>query len=409
MIRSFKYRLYVTKEQDIVLDKQLEEARALYNLLLEASIKAYKEDNKSLLGYKLNELSLRLRKEKGLSISAQSSQEIAGRITKAFKNFFRRLNEGKRGNSLGYPRFKANRRYESITFPQYPHCFKLLDEDTLSIWNVGISRIKYLKDINGKIKTLTLKKEPTGNWYAVIICDGITGKRKAPTEDKAIGIDVGLTSLITTSEGTVVNNPHFLKKAETILIRRDKQLSKKMKRSKNRYKAILKLAKAYRKTTRRRETFLHNLTSKLISEYKIIALEKLNVVGLAKNHRLSKQILDVRWSEFVRQLIYKAEEAGSIILQVDPRNTSKKCSKCGWKDEDQTLADRMFKCENCGLELDRDINAARNILKTGLNTLGRREINACGDETSVLEKTKARLVVEARKNEKRPVGRFRSY
>ena len=404
MKRAFKYRVYPTKEQEELLDKYLEESRQLYNLLLEASTKAYKEENKTLLGYDLNKLVLKIRKEKEFTVYASSAQVVADRVTKSFKNFFRRVKENKEGKKqkVGFPRFKPFGRYKSMTFPKYRRGFKILDDNLLSVFGVGILKIKYLKDITGKIKILTIKKEPTGNWYAIIIADGqFKNENHVCESDKAVGIDVGLASFIATSYGELISNPKILSKSEKIIRIRNKQLSKKKKGSKTRNKARIRLAKAYNKVKKQRETFLHNLTNNLIKNYKIIVVEKLNIKGLVRNHYLAKSILDASWNELARQLSYKAEEAGSVVLHVDPRNTSKTCSNCGWINNDLTLADRTFKCQECGIELNRDVNAARNILRLGLGTLGRRETlsNACGDETSTSEQSKACIVAEAGKLE----------
>ena len=393
-----------------MLDKYLEESRQLYNLLLEASIKAYKGENKNLLGYNLQKVALRLRKEKGFTVYAQEAQDIADRVTKSFKNFFRRVKENKSGKKrkVGYPRFKALGRYKSIAYPQ--HGFKILDDDLLSVSRVGILKIKYLKDITGRIKTLTIKKEPTGNWYAIIIADGeFRNENHVCESDKAVGIDVGITSLIATSDGELISNPKILLKSEKILKIRHRQLSKKKKGSKNRNKARIRLAKVYSRVEKERETFLHEITNKLIKGYKFIILEKLNLQGMVRNHHLAKSILDASWNELVRQLSYKAEEAGSIVLQIDPRNTSKACSNCGWINNDLTLKDRVFKCQSCGIEINRDINAAKNILELGLGTLSRRGTvsNACGDEATAIEKPIASIVAEAGKLESG--AHFRNY
>ena len=404
MKRAFKYRVYPTREQEDLLNKYLEESRQLYNSLLEESIKAYKEDGNTLLGYNLQKTALKLRKEKGFTVYAQSTQDVADRVTKSFKNFFRRVKENKSGKKqkAGYPRFKALGRYKSIAFPQYPHGFKILDDSLLPVSGVGTLKIKYLKDITGKIKTLTIKKEPTGNWYAIIIAEGeFKNENHVCESDKAVGIDVGLTSLIATSYGELIENPKILKNSEKILKIRHRQLSKKKKGSKNRNKARIRLAKAYKKVERQRKTFLHDLTNKLIKDYKIIFVEKLNINGMVRNHYLAKSILDASWNELARQLSYKAEEAGSIVLQVDPRNTSKTCSNCGWINNYLTLKDRVFKCQKCSIEMNRDVNAARNILKLGLGTLSRRgtESNACGDEATTTGKPIASIVAEAGKLE----------
>ncbi len=405
MIRAFKYRIYPSKEQEKVLDSQLEQARLLYNLLLEKSIEAYKKEGKGILGYNLSTLALRLRKERDFTLYAQSTQEIADRVTKSFKNFFRRVKEGKHGKVAGYPRFKSEGRYKSIAFSQYPHGFKILDDNLLSVWQISVLKIKYLKDITGRIKTLTIEKESTGNWYAVIICDGVIKQREIAEDRKElVGIDMGIESTIATSERVKVENPRILIKSEEILKRRNRQLAKKKKGSNNRKKARIKLAKTYKKIEHQRKTFLDRISNELIRHYKFIAVEKLNIDRMVKNHRLAKHIMDAGWNELVRMLIYKAEEAGGKVLFVNPRNTSKMCSRCKHIKEDLSLTDRIFKCDNCGLIIDQDINAAINI-----DTLGRREINACGDETSMIEKAIASHVKEAGNLETASDCQFREY
>ncbi len=395
IIRAFKYRIYPNKEQ----------ARLLYNLLLEKSIEAYKKEGKGILSYKLNMLVLRLRKENDLTIYSQTTQEIADRVTKSFKNFFRRVKEGKHGKAVGYPRFKSEGRYKSITFNQYPKGFKILDDNLLSVWQIGILKIKYLKDIIGRIKTLTIEKESIGNWYAVIICDNITMQREIAEDRKElVGIDIGVESTIATSEGVKVENPRILVKSEEILERRNRQLAKKKKGSNNRKKARISLAKTYKKIEHQRKTFLDRISNDLIRHYKYIAVEKLNIDNMVKNHRLAKHIMDASWFELIRMLTYKAEEAGGKVLFVNPRNTSKMCSRCKHIKENLSLKDRIFKCDNCGLIIDRDINAAINI-----DALGRREINACGDETNMIEKAIVSHVKEAGNLETASDCQFREY
>ena len=218
---------------------------------------------------------------------------------------------------------------------------------------------------------------------------------------QAVSIDVGLASIIATSNGELIENPKILKNSEKILKIKHRQLSKKKKGSKNRNKARIRLAKAYNRVKKQRETFLHEITNKITKGYKFIILEKLNIQGMVKNHHLAKSILDASWNELARQLSYKAEEAGSVVLQVDPRNTSKECSNCGWINNDLTLKDRTFKCQSCGIEINRDVNAAKNILRLGLGTLGRRGTlsNACGDEATTIGNPIASIVAEAGKLE----------
>ena len=414
MLRAYKFRLYPTEEQEMVLKNSLDAARFVYNKLLEHKINKYKEEKTNVSKYSMYPLVKEILNE-NKSIDILYSQvyvNIIDRLDKSFQNFFRRVKENKLGKKqkVGFPRFKNKDRYRSITYPQYG--FKIIDENLVSLSNIGILKFEYHKEIRGKLKIATVKND-ANRWYIVFICDVDPQilkeerlskmSREEIETNKIVGIDVGIHSLVATSDGEIIDNPRTLLKSERILRVRHRQLSKKQKRSKNRVKAKIRLAKAYKMIDRERETFLHEITNKLIKGYKFIILEKLNIMGMTKNHHLAKHILDASWNELVRQLTYKAEEAGRVVLQVDPKNTSRTCSRCGWIDENLTLKDRVFKCENCGLEIDRDINAAKNIYKLGLEqleklgTLGLRgtDTNACEDEASTLERSNASIVAEA--------------
>ncbi|MBE5728581.1 transposase, partial [Candidatus Parvarchaeota archaeon] len=380
MLRAYKFRLYPTEEQEMALTNSLDAARFVYNKLLEHKINKYKEERTNLSKYSMYPIVKEILNEnKSMNILySQVYVNIIDRLDKSFKNFFRRVKENKLGKKqkVGFPRFKNKDRYKSITYPQYG--FKIIDDNLVSLSNIGILKFEYHKEIRGKLKIATVKND-ADRWYIVFICDVDPQilreerlskmSREEIETNKIVGIDVGIHSLVATSDGEIIGNPKILNKSEKLLRIRHRQLSKKQKRSKNRVKAKIRLAKVYKMIDRERETFLHEITNKLIRGYKFIILEKLNIMGLVKNHHLAKHILDASWNELVRQLTYKAEEAGRVVLQVDPKNTSKTCSRCGWIDEDLTLKDRIFKCDRCGLEMDRDVNAAKNIYKLGLEQL----------------------------------------
>ena len=188
---------------------------------------------------------------------------------------------------------------------------------------------------------------------------------------KSSGIDVGLLNLATMSDGTVIANPHFIKQGEKRIRREQRRLSRKVKGSRNRRKYRIRVARAYEKVMNQREDFAHKLSNEIVQNYDLIVFEDLNIRSMVKNHHLAKGIADVSWNTLVQYTTYEAESAGREVVLVDPRNTSKACSGCGWVKEDLKLSDRIFHCDACGLEIDRDLNAAMNIYRLGMIKVGR--------------------------------------
>ncbi len=216
-----------------------------------------------------------------------------------------------------------------------------------------------------------------GDWFASFTAemdaDNVTETHMENTElqDQAgVGADLGITHLLALSDGTFVDTPHFLVKAEKRLKRDQRQLSGKKKGSSNRNKKKNKVAKRHRKVKRQREDLAHKVSNDLVQENDLIVFEKLNIKGMVKNHHLSKSISDASWGMLVQYTTYKAESAGKMVVLVDPGGTSKTCSRCGWLKEDLNLSDRTFHCNNCSLVMDRDLNAAINIHKKGMIEIG---------------------------------------
>jgi len=242
-----------------------------------------------------------------------------------------------------------------------------------------ISIVKH-REIKGKIKTLTVKRTLTNKWFAYFTVDKEVEHK---TIQRSIGIDLGLNNFYADSEGNLVYNPKYLRKSEERLKLLQRKLSKKVKGSKNRLKARLKVSKLHEKIFNQRNDFLHKESRKLVNNYQNIAVEKLNIKGMTQNHYLAKSINDASWNKFLQLLSYKAEEAGGKLIEINPKGTSQYCV-CGNKVE-KSLAVRTHKCNICGININRDTMSAILIKKIAFEdfTVGSTGINAWGNETVV--------------------------
>ena len=263
---------------------------------------------------------------------------------------------------------------KSFTYPQFG--FKLREKLELS--GIGSIAIKKHRNIQGKIKTLTIKKTHSGKWYAIFTSE-IEGKLPPKKEGMPVGIDLGIEHFAYCSDGESIENPRNLKQLEQRLMARHRQLSKKKKGSKNRRKVRIKVAIAYENLVNKRKDFLHKISRKLVKKYSFIALENLNVLGMARGF-LAKHVLDCSWSEFLSMLTYKAEGAGCEVVLVEPAHTTQECSSCGLVLK-KSLAERWHDC-SCGAFMHRDLNAAINILNRATSGIG--ESQACGEEAATL-------------------------
>jgi putative transposase len=354
VIRSYKYRLYPTKKQVRIIESQFDFCRWLYNTALEHRVTAYKKLGKFVTYTdQANELpAIKNSIPNFTKIHSQVLQDVLKRIDKGFQNFFRRI---KQGQTPGFPRFKSKDNYKSITYPQSGFSIK---GNKLHLAKIGLVRIKQHRAIpdGSEIKTCTITR--CGNqWYCSITVEYqiVVPKKVVNT---AVGIDLGLNSFAVLSDGVVINNPRYYRKAQEEL----KEIQSKY--SKHKSKAIKrKLSALHRKVANRRKDFLHKESRNLINQYDLIAHEDLNIKGLAQTS-LSKSVHDAGWGMFINMLTYKAEEAGTYAVAVNPYRTSQICSNCGTIVK-KTLAQRQHDCPNCGLNIDRDLNAAHNILKLG--------------------------------------------
>lgn len=365
-LRMYQYRLYPSQKQEKRLFNTFNICKNIYNELLELSISVYKENNITLNRYNFNNLLIGLYPE----VFSQVKQNVSDRVHKAFQNFFRRCKD-QSSKKKGFPRFKS--QINSITYTQSG--FKFSSDKRLYASKIGDIPIVLHRIPKGTVKTLTIKRNRVGQWFAIFACE-IDVKTVKNTSKKEIGIDVGLTSFATTSDGMFVDNPQYLVKAEKRLRLLSRRLSRKKKGSKNRRKARHLLAKQHLKVSNQRLDFLHKLSYELTKNNKTIAVEDLNIKGMLHNHHLAKHIYDASWNAFVNMLEYKAVTSGSTLIKVNPKNTSKTCSKCG-AIADIPLKQRIYRCIVCGFVCHRDLNASINILKIGQDL---PESNACGHD-----------------------------
>lgn len=365
MLKAYQYRIYPTKSQISTLNRTFELCRKVYNNTLALRRDTCDYDQESLSYF---DTIKELPKWKEIcpdlnSVYAQVLQNCHMRVDLAFKSFFRRVKSEK---TPGYPRFKSFGRYDSITYPQMG--FKL-DIQNQIIFASKIGKIKAIihRPHEGKIKTMTIRRTNTDKWYVSFaveqekkICEHIG--------DEVTGIDLGLTTFAMLSNGETIENPRFFKTDEHALAKAQRRMSKEIKGSPERKICRKVVSLIHERITNRRKNFIHQESKKLVNRYNIIAFENLNIKKMQQNSKLAKSIADVSWGMMVRTTMDKAEEAGSKVVLVNPNNTTQLCSRCGQYVKKE-LSDRIHSCPSCGLVMNRDQNAAINILRLGLQSL----------------------------------------
>lgn len=345
------------------MNQWLEECRWLFNHFLAERKEAWEKEQRSI-NYHSQATSLPALKEQRPSLAnvhSQVLQNVAVRIDLAFKAFFRRV---KAGEKPGYPRFRGKGRYDSFTFPQSGFT---LDGNILRLSKIGNVKVVLHRPVEGQIKTCTIKRSSTGKWYVMFSCEW--EPVPLPENSQAVGIDVGLYSFATLSTGEQIESPKFFRQEEKALAKAQRKLSKTERGTPERKKYRKVVARIHERIAWKRQDFIHQHSRKIVNRFGIIAVEDLNVNRMVHNHCLAKSISDAAWSGFFQLLAYKAAWAGRQFVAVNPAYTSQTCSSCGHRQK-MPLSERVFKCPCCGLELDRDHNAAVNILGLGLQSLG---------------------------------------
>jgi putative transposase len=366
----FQYRMYPTKKQERLLNQTLEECRWLYNHLLEKRKEAYEQDGKGLSCYQQQATYPMLKQDRPSlkTVHSQVLQNVAVRIDLAFKAFFRRC---KAGEEPGYPRFRGVNRYDSFTYPQSG--FKIDEQGKLYASSIGHIKIVLHRELRGKIKTLTIQKSSTGKWYA---CFSVEREPlRLPQCPQQVGIDVGLKTFATLSTGEEIANPRFFRKEEKALAKVQRKHSKLAKGTPERKKHRKVVARVHERIAFRRDNFTHQESRRLVESYGVICVEDLHVNRMTHNHCLAKSIHDASWSEFFSKLSCKAEEAGRTYVAVNPAYTSQDCSRCHHR-QVMALSERTYHCPCCLLSIDRDLNAAKNVLAVGLHSIGIQPVEA---------------------------------
>lgn len=361
MIKTYRYRLYPTGNQIASLEAHLDGHRFLYNQALAQRREIYEQTGKGI-GYtaQATGLLLKLKKEaECLTLCNYSSlQQTLRRLDKSFKAFFRRI---KAGENPGYPRFKPADRFNTIAYATLGDGCQI-KESRLYLQNVGCVKVKWHRPIDGNIKTLSVTRR-NNKWYVSFAVG--CGTKHLPQTGKNVGIDVGLNAFVTTSDGLQIESPKYLRKAEKQLAKSQRRFCRRKKGSARRRKARLMVAIHHEKISNQRLNFCHKTAYSLIKSYDGLAVEALNIKGMIRNRHLAKSISDASWGMFLMILKSKAESAGRWYQEVAPNGTSQECSSCG-EIVKKSLAVRVHNCPHCGLSLDRDVNAALNILaRTG--------------------------------------------
>ena len=370
MEKAFKYKIYPNKEQEILIQKTFGCARFVYNQYLAKRIELYKKD-KSTMNYNAcsNDLK-RLKQEYEWlkevdSVSIQSSLKD---LDIAYQNFFRRVKQG--NTKAGFPKFKSKKdNKKSYKTKCTNNNIQVLDKQ-IKLPKLGLVKCKVSKQIQGRILSATISQNPSGKYFVSVCCTDVEIPQYSST-GVAVGIDLGIKEFAITSDNQHIKNHKYLAKSQKKLAKLQRQLSRKTIGSSNRNKARIKVARQYEKVNNQRKDFLHKLSTDLVRKYDVICLEDLQVKNMVKNHKLAKSISDVSWSEFVRQLQYKADWQHKITQKIDKFfPSSQLCSCCGYKNTNtKDLGVREWECPQCHTVHDRDVNAAINICNEGLRLL----------------------------------------
>jgi putative transposase len=307
-----------------------------------------------------------------IGVHSQVLQEVCTRVDLAFQAFFRRVKAGE--EKVGYPRFRGRDRYDSFTFPQSG--FKLVGNQ-LTLSKIGDVKIELHRPICGKVKTLTLRRDAVGNWYACFSCE--CDIQPLPPVAKVVGVDLGLSTFAYLSNGEKIVRQRWMKQDERDIARLQRKKELFAKGSPERRKVVHALCHAYERAANRRRAFAHQESRKLVNEYQFIALENLDIrdMQVNGNKTISRGIADVAWGQFVQFTAYKAANAGRLVVLVDPKGTTQMCSGCS-AIVPKDLSIRIHDCPHCGLKLNRDHNAALNILARGLASMGTQSLEAPG-------------------------------
>ena len=369
-LKAFEYRLYPTESQSVKINQTIGCTRLIYNLMLDAKIKYYEQYKKTL-----NITPAKFKQQKEYSFLKEvDSLALANaqlNLNTAYHNFFKRPESG-------FPKFKSKHKSKWSYTTNNQNGTVRFDKNRIKLPKIGYVKIVEHRSHEGRIKSATISKERSGEYYISVLCE-IEEIQKLPETSKCVGIDLGLKDFIICSDGQRIEAPKYFRKSEQKLAKKQREFARTKKGSKGHEKLRIKVAKCYQKIKNQRNDFLQKLSTKLIHENQVICLEDLSVKGMEQNHKLAKSVTDASFSRFVSMLEYKAEWYGRKIIKIDRFYPSTQiCNSCGYKNESikglRGLKVREWICPICGEVHDRDLNASRNILKEGLRVLN-KELN----------------------------------
>jgi putative transposase len=391
--KTYRFRIYPTAEQEVLLAKHFDCTRFVYNHFLNERKEQYQKDKKSDNYYaqakSLTEIKKKEETEWLKDVNSQTLQFALRSLDTAFLNFFR-------GNAQ-FPRFKSRKHKNTFTVPQ----FGTLTDNKIHIpkFKDGI-KVKLHREVKGKIGKMNITKTPTGKYYVSIFTEQEI--KQLPKTNKQVGVDLGLKDFVITSDNKKFKNNRYTKKYAKQLKKAQQHLSRKQKGSNGFEKQKLKVAKIHEKIASCRLDTLHKVSHQLVNQYDLISIEDLNVKGMIKNHKLSKHIADVSWGNFVTLLQYKCDWYGKELVKVNRfYPSSRTCGECGWINQELKLSDREWTCKN-GHVLDRDLNASRNILKEGLRN---KSAGTVDNTDGVSSKTSAKKHKTVKSEAPSPLGK----
>ena len=363
MEKAYKYRIYPSKRQKELLAKTFGSCRYVYNHYLAMKIDLYKDSKKSMSYYQCCSDLTSLKKELEWlkEVDSTALQSSLKDLDAAYQKFFKK--------HTGFPKFKSKKTHEFSFKSKYSNNNIEFCNKHIKLPKLGMVKIRGRQVPQGRILNATISQVPSGKYYVSLCCTEVEIKPFEKT-GTSIGLDLGIKSFCTTSNGNIIENPKYLKKSLTKLAKLQKELSRKTKGGSNRNKARIKVARQYEKISNQRKDFLQKLSTELVKTNDIICIETLKIKDMVENqsHNFAREVSDVSWYEFTRQLKYKANWYGKQLIKVDAYYPSSQlCHVCGYKNADiKDLTIREWTCPSCGTHHDRDVNAAINVLNEGL-------------------------------------------